>query len=61
MEPFEAGSADAVAMDEGVALTKQAQNDNIVILDDVISRNSMALLFKKGNDELRDQVWSTLL
>ena len=33
---LEAGSADAVAMDEGVALTKQAQNDNIVILDDVI-------------------------
>ena len=56
---LEAGSADAVAMDEGVALTKQAQNDNIVILDDVISQEQYGIAFKKGNDELRDQVWST--
>lgn len=58
---LEAGSADAVAMDEGVALTKQAQNDNIMILDDVISQEQYGIAFKKGNDELRDQVWSTLL
>ena len=58
---LEAGSADAVAMDEGVALTKQAQNDNIVILDDVISQEQYGIAFKEGNDELRDQVWSTLL
>ena len=58
---LEAGSADAVAMDEGVALTKQAQNDNIVILDDVISQEQYGIAFKKGNDELRDQVSSTLL
>ena len=58
---LEAGSADAVAMDVGVALTKQAQNDNIVILDDVISQEQYGIAFKKGNDELRDQVWSTLL
>ena len=58
---LEAGSADAVAMDEGVALTKQARNDNIVILDDVISQEQYGIAFKKGNDELRDQVWSTLL
>ena len=58
---LEVGSADAVAMDEGVALTKQAQNDNIVILDDVISQEQYGIAFKKGNDELRDQVWSTLL
>ena len=58
---LEAGSADAVAMDEGVALTKQDQNDNIVILDDVISQEQYGIAFKKGNDELRDQVWSTLL
>ena len=56
-----AGSAAAVAMDEGVALTKQAQNDNIVIHDDVISQEQYGIAFKKGNDELRDQVWSTLL
>ena len=58
---LEAGSADAVAMDEGVALTKQAQNDNIVILDEVISQEQYGIAFKKGNDELKDQVWSTLL
>ena len=58
---LEAGSADAVAMDEGVALTKQAQTDNIVILDDVISQEQYGIAFKKGNDELRDQVWSTLV
>ena len=58
---LEAGSADAVAMDEGVALTKQAQNDNIVILDDVISQEQYGIAFKKGNDTLRDQVWSTLV
>ena len=58
---LEAGSADAVAMDEGVALTKQAQNDNIGTLDDVISQEQYGIAFKKGNDELRDQVWSTLL
>ena len=58
---LEAGSADAVAMDEGVALTKQAQNDNIVILDDVISQEQYGIAFKKGNDELKDQVWSTLV
>ena len=58
---LEAGSADAVAMDEGAALTKQAQNDNIVILDDVFSQEQYGIAFKKGNDELRDQVWSTLL
>ena len=58
---LEAGSADAVAMDEGVALTKQAQNDNIVILDDVISQEQYGIAFQKGNDESRDQVWSTLL
>ena len=42
---LEAGSADAVAMDEGVARAKQSKNDNI----------------KLGNEELRDQVWATLL
>ena len=58
---LEAGSADAVAMDEGVALTKQAQNDNIVILDDVISQEQYGIAFKKGNEELKDQVWATLV
>lgn len=58
---LEAGSADAVAMDEGVALEKQSKNDNIVILDEIISKEQYGIGFKKGNEELRDQVWATLL
>ena len=58
---LEAGSADAIAMDEGVAVAKQAKNDNIVILDDVISMEQYGIGFKLGNEALRDQVWTTLL
>ena len=58
---LEAGSADAVAMDEGVAVAKQKKNDNITILDDVISTEQYGIGFKLGNEELRDQVWETLL
>ena len=58
---LEAGSADAVAMDEGVARAKQSKNDNITILDDVISTEQYGIGFKLGNEELRDQVWATLL
>ncbi len=58
---LEAGSADAVAMDEGVAIAKQAKNDNIIILDDVISTEQYGIGFKLGNETLRDQVWATLL
>lgn len=58
---LEAGSADAVAMDEGVARDKQTKNDNIAILDDIISKEQYGIGFKKGNTELRDQVWATLL
>lgn len=58
---LEAGSADAVAMDEGVARAKQSKNDNITILDDVISTEQYGIGFKLGNEGLRDQVWATLL
>ena len=58
---LEAGSADAVAMDEGVARDKQSKNDNITILDDVISTEQYGIGFKLGNEKLRDQVWATLL
>lgn len=58
---LEASSADAVAMDEGVAVAKQAKNENIEILDDVISTEQYGIGFKLGNEELRDQVWKTLL
>ena len=58
---LEAGSADAVAMDEGVAAAKQSKNENIAILDDVISTEQYGIGFKLGNETLRDQVWETLL
>ena len=46
---------------EGVAIAKQAKNDNIVVLEDVISTEQYGIGFKLGNEELRDQVWATLL
>lgn len=58
---LEAGSADAVAMDEGVAIDKQSKNDNITILDEEISKEQYGIGFKLGNEELRNQVWATLL
>ena len=58
---LEAGSADAVSMDEGVARAKMSKNDNITILEDVISKEQYGIGFKLGNEELRDQVWNTLL
>ena len=58
---LEQGTADAVAMDEGVALAKQSKNDNIIILDDEISKEQYGIGFKLGNEDLRDQVWATLL
>lgn len=60
---LDAGSADAVAMDIGVAKAKQKNNDNIVILDgedDIIASEKYAVGFKLGNEELRDQVQATL-
>ena len=58
---LEQGTADAVAMDEGVALAKQSKNDNIIILDDEISKEQYGIGFKLGNEDPRDQVWATLL
>lgn len=58
---LEAGSADAVAMDEGVAVAKQSKNENIAVLEDVISTEQYGIGFKLGNEALRDQVWATLL
>lgn len=57
---LEAGAADAVAMDIGVALNKQAKNDNLVILDQILSTEQYGIGFRKGNTELRDQVQKTL-
>lgn len=57
---LEAGAADAVAMDIGVAKTKLASNDKLVIMEKILSTEQYGVGFKKGNTELRDAVQKTL-
>ena len=59
---LEAGAADAIAMDIGVARYQISQRDEgaFVILDDEIAAEQYAIGFYKGNTELRDQVQATL-
>ena len=55
------GAVDAIAMDIVVAGYQIQQRDaDFVILDDEISSEQYAVGFKKGNEELRDQVQATL-
>lgn len=55
------GAVDAIAMDIVVAGYQIQQRDaDFVILDDEISSEQYAVGFKKGNDELKDQVQATL-
>lgn len=58
---LEAGAAEAVAMDVGVANYQiESRGGGYVILDEVISSEQYAVGFKKGNEELRDQVQASL-
>lgn len=57
---LEAGAADAVAMDIGVAKTKLKKNDKLMILDEILSTEQYGIGFKKGNTELRDKVQKAL-
>ncbi|HAX51736.1 amino acid ABC transporter substrate-binding protein [Muricomes intestini] len=58
---LEAGAAEAVAMDVGVADYQiESRGDGYVILDDSISTEQYAVGFKKGNEKLKDQVQKTL-
>ena len=57
---LEAGAADAVAMDVGVAKNKLESNDQLMILDEILSTEQYGIGFKKGNTELRDAVQKTL-
>lgn len=57
---LEAGAADAVAMDVGVAENKLAKNDKLMILDEILSTEQYGIGFKKGNTELMEQVQKTL-
>lgn len=58
---MEAGAADAVAMDIGVAQYQVAsRGDKFVILEEVIASEQYGVGFKLGNEKLRDQVQKTI-
>ena len=58
---MEAGAADAVAMDIGVAQYQVAsRGDKFVILEDVIASEQYGVGFKLGNEALRDLVQATV-
>lgn len=58
---LEAGAADAVAMDVGVAKYQiESRGGGYIALEETISSEQYAIGFKKGNEKLRDQVQKTL-
>ncbi len=58
---LEAGAAEAVAMDIGVAKYQiESRDGKFLILDENISSEQYAVGFKKGNEKLKDQVQNTL-
>ena len=57
---LEAGAVDAIVVDIGVADYQLESRTGFVMLDDKISTEQYAVGFKLGNEELRDQVQSTL-
>lgn len=58
---LEAGAAEAVAMDIGVAKYQiESRDGKFLILDETISSEQYGAGFKKGNEKLRDQVQKTL-
>ncbi len=59
---LESGACDAVAIDIGVAQYQISQkgSDQYKILDEEISSEQYGVGFKKGNDELKDQIQATL-
>lgn len=58
---LEAGSADAVCMDIGVAKYEiESRGDKFVMLEEHISSENYGIGFKKGNTELRDKVMEAL-
>ena len=57
---LEAGAVDAIVVDIGVADYQLETRTGFVMLDDKIRTEQYAVGFKLGNEELRDQVQSTL-
>ena len=57
---LEAGAVDAIVVDIGVADYQLESRTGFVMLDDKIRTEQYAVGFKLGNEELRDQVQTTL-
>ena len=57
---LEAGAVDAIVVDIGLADNQLESRTGFVMLDDKIRTEQYAVGFKLGNEELRDQVQSTL-
>ncbi len=59
---LEAGSGEAIAMDIGVAKfqVESRGKDQFIILEEPLSTEQYGIGFKKGNEELRDKVQTTL-
>lgn len=57
---LETGAVDAIVVDIGVADYQLESRTGFVMLDDKIRTEQYAVGFKLGNEELRDQVQSTL-
>lgn len=58
---LESGAVDAIAMDIGVANYQiESRDADFVILDEVLVSEIYGIGFKKGNEELRDQVQGAL-
>ena len=56
---LESGAVDAVALDVGVAKQKMSDKPGVFkMLDEIIMKETYGIGFKKGNAELRDQVWA---
>lgn len=59
---LESGAVDAVAIDIGVAQFQlQGKEDQFTVLEEQISTEQYGIGFLKGNEELRDQVETTLM
>ncbi len=58
---LESGMVDAICMDIGVAQYQvESRGDSYVILEERVSSEAYGIGFKLGNEELRDQIQSTL-
>ena len=60
---LKSGACEAIAMDIGVGeydIKNQDQPDDFKVLDDYITTEKYGIGFKKGNDDLKDQVQETL-